>query len=390
MPSEVRFLQGNEACAEGAIAAGVRFYAGYPITPSSEIAEEMAAKLPKVGGVFIQMEDEIGSIAACIGASLAGVKAMTATSGPGFSLMQENIGYACMAEVPCVVVNVMRGGPSTGLPTLPAQGDVMQARWGTHGDHPAIAVCPWSVEEMFTLTIRAVNLSEKYRTPVVLLSDEVVAHMREKVRIPTPEEIEIWERPRPTCPPEQYRPYEPDPATDVPPMADFGDGYRYNVTGLVHDETGFATISPAKTSALVERLVRKVEKARCDIVQVDTRHMEKARLAVFAYGCAARAALRAVRDARAMGVPVGLFRPITLWPFPEAEVRALASDVDAIIVAEMNLGQMVMEVERVVAGRCAVVSVAECTGELVKPQHILQSILQGTGSRPVTFVRKAS
>lgn len=386
--SRVRFLQGSEACVQGAIAAGVRFFAGYPITPSSEIAEIMSELLPSVGGTFVQMEDEIASIAACLGASLGGVRSMTATSGPGFSLMQENIGYACMTEIPTVIVNVMRGGPSTGLPTLPAQGDVMQTRWGTHGDHAIIALCPWSVHEMFTLTVRAVSLSERYRNPAVVLTDEVVAHMREKLELPSEDEIHVYERPRPQVPPGQYRPFEPDPETDVPPMADFGTGYRYNLTGLVHDETGFASTSPAVTSALAERLVRKIQKGRSEIVQVDERYLDGARIAVVAYGCTARSALHAVRQARAAGVPVGLLRLITLWPFPDREVADVASKVDAIIVPEMNLGQIVLEVQRTTAGRCAVVPLSMYTGELMNPSHILQAIMRGTGSRSSRAVQR--
>jgi 2-oxoglutarate ferredoxin oxidoreductase subunit alpha len=382
MQGEVRLLQGNEACVEGALAAGVRFFAGYPITPSSEIAEGMAAKLPRYGGRFIQMEDEIASIAACLGASIGGLKPMTATSGPGYSLMQENIGYACLSEIPVVIVNVMRGGPSTGLPTLPSQGDVMQARWGTHGDHPAVALCPWSVREMLDLTVRATNISERYRTPVTLLADEVVAHMREKVQMPRPGEVEVWDRPHPAVPPDAYVPFAPDPATEVPPMADFGAGYRWNITGLMHDEEGFPTMSPAQTSALVRRLHRKVEGARRDLPRCDERWMSKARIAVVAYGSTARSALSAVRQAREMGMPVGLIRPVTIWPFPAAEITELTASVDVVLVVEMNLGQLIGEVQRVLAGRAAVVPLCLYDGELIKPSVILQALMGGPTWNP--------
>jgi len=287
-----KLLQGNEACVEGAFAAGIDFYAGYPITPSTEIAELLAEGLPKRGGAFIQMEDEIASMAAVIGASLTGAKSMTATSGPGFSLKQENLGYAMYTEVPCVVVNVQRGGPSTGLPTSPAQGDVMQARWGTHGDHPVIALCPSSVQETFWLTVRAFNLAEKYRTAVILLMDEVVGHMRERIEIP--ETVEgLITRKQPKVGREAYRPYQAD-ADLIPPMASFGTGYRYHVTGLAHDETGFPTSDTEQAGILIDRLHQKIEQNLDDIVQIETLMMEDAEIAVVAYGCTARSAARAV------------------------------------------------------------------------------------------------
>lgn len=372
MASEVRLIQGNEACAEAAIAAGVRFFAGYPITPSSEIAEHMALLLPRVGGKFIQMEDELGSMAAVVGASLCGVKSMTATSGPGFSLKQENLGFAVLAEVPCVVVNVQRGGPSTGLPTSPAQGDVMQARWGTHGDHPAISLVPSSVADMFHLTVRAVNLAERFRMPVCVLTDEVVAHMRE--RLVVPETVETVDRVKTTSPPDEYLPYRADPDTLVPPAAFFGEGYRFHVTGLIHDESGFPASGADVTEPLLRRLRDKVERFRDEIVQVEAYDLDDADVGVIAYGSTARVALRSVRDAGEHGVRAGLLDLKTLWPFPEAEVAEVCAQVEVVVVPEMNLGQIVGEVERVAHGRCRVVSYGRATGELLRPGEILRAL----------------
>jgi len=369
----VRLLQGNEACAEGALAAGCTFFAGYPISPSSEIAEYLSVRLPRARGVFLQMEDEIAAMAAVIGASLAGRKVLTATSGPGFSLKQENIGFAAMTEVPCVVVDVMRGGPSTGLPTSPAQADVMQARWGTHGDHPAIALVPASVREAFSETVRAFNLAERFRTPVMLLMDEVIAHMREPVELPAPGTLELWERPRPSVPPEQYLPYADTPS-GVPPMADFGTGYRYHVTGLAHDQRGLPKDGPQVVDALLRRLLRKLEVAREDIDRFEIAGTDDAEVLVVAYGAVARSARAALRDARAAGVKVGLFRPLTLWPFPDAHLEKLARDRRAILVAEMNAGQIVLEVERVVRGQCPVYRVNRIDGEPIAPEEILRGI----------------
>lgn len=368
-----RMLSGNEACALAAIDAGMRFYAGYPITPSSEIAEHLANWLPRVGGVFIAMEDEIASMGAIIGASLTGTKAMTATSGPGFSLMQENIGYASMAEVPVVVVNVMRGGPSTGLPTSPAQGDVMQARWGTHGDHPVIALTPYSVEETYEATVRAFNLSEQYRVPVILLLDEVIAHVNEKVALPEREALRIVERPQPEVPPEQYLPFVDTP-TGVPPMAPFGTGYRYHVTGLAHDETGFQTNDPKVIDAQLRRLHRKLELGRHDIVEVDEFLLEDAEIGVFAYGSSARSARRAIRLAREKGIRAGMLRPKTMWPFPDEEVRAWTKRLRAWLVPEMNLGQAAHEVEWAVAGAVPVRRLGRVDGNLFHPNDILAAI----------------
>jgi len=369
----IRLVQGNEACAEGAIAAGCRFFAGYPITPSSEIPERLSIHLPQVDGVFIQMEDEIASMGAIIGASLAGAKSMTATSGPGFSLMQENLGYACIAEVPCVVVNVMRGGPSTGLPTYPAQADVMQARWGTHGDHPIIALCPSSVLECFTLTIKAFNYSEKYRTPVILLMDEVVGHMREKVVFPEPGQYEIVDRVKPSVPPEWYLPYE-DTSFGVPPMGIFGEGYRYHVTGLIHDIRGFPTLRQDEIEPFLLRLFRKISTHFEDIQMVESYQVDDADLVLIAYGCVARSAHRAMVEARAEGLKVGLMRLTTLWPFPRSFVEPLTKAKKTLLVPEMNMGQISREVKRVNQGMTTVLTLNKIDGTIIYPKEILAKI----------------
>jgi 2-oxoglutarate ferredoxin oxidoreductase subunit alpha len=367
--AKMKLLMGNEACVEGALAAGVRFFGAYPITPANEIGEIFSERLPEIGGKFIQMEDEIASIGAVIGASIGGLKSMTATSGPGFSLMQENIGFAAMAEVPCVVVNVMRAGPSTGLPTRPSQGDVMQARWGTHGDHPIIALSPHSVRETFDLTVTAVNFSEKYRLPVILLMDEVIGHMREKMIIPGPESIEIINRVKPTVPPQWYKPYE-DTQTGVPPMAAFGDGYRYHITGLTHDQMGFPTSRLDEIKAGIERLFKKVTLALKDIQLYEYVMVDDAELLIVAYGCVARSARQAVHDLRNKGVKAGMVRLITLWPFPRRALESIPRKVKKLIVPEMNMGQMYREVLRVNAGRAKVVKVSRIDGELMTPQEI--------------------
>lgn len=371
----IRLMQGNEACAEGAIAAGMRFFAGYPITPATEIAEILAERLPQVGGHFIQLEDEMASMAAIIGASMAGAKAMTATSGPGFTLMQENIGYAVMVEVPCVVVNVQRGGPSTGLPTLPAQGDVMQARWGTHGDHPIIALSPSTVRETFDLTVKAFNLAERFRTPVLLLSDAVVGHLREKVVLPAPDELNLVERKKPGVPPEDYVPFRPE-ADLVPRMAILGEGYRFNYTSNIHDETGFPATSNHDVAAeLVRRLHEKIENYRHEIILTEEFLLEDANVAVFAYGCAARSARQAVKLAREQGIKAGLLKTLTLWPFPATEIRKLGERVKAIVVPEMNLGQLAGEVERATRRQpVEVVAVSQLGGLMVPPEAILDAL----------------
>ncbi len=374
-------VQGNQACARAAVDAGCRFYAGYPITPSSEIAEHMGAALPPLGGRVVQMEDEIASMGAVLGASLAGLKAMTATSGPGFSLMQEHIGYAAYAEIPCVVVDVMRVGPSTGMPTSPAQGDVMQARWGTHGDHPIVVLAPASVREVYELTVRAFNLSERYRTPVIVLYDEVIGHVRERVALPAPGTPPLVERARPTCPPEAYRPYAAD-GRGVPALADFGSGYRFHVTGLAHDERGYPTQEPAVVAELQQRLHAKLGRNRSDLVSYEALALDDADVAVVAFGIAARAAQRAVAVARARGVRAGLFRPRTLWPFPDAELRELAGRVEALVVAEMNMGQVVHEVERCARNGARVVPCLRADGQPMTPEEILTH-LEHIGGREI-------
>lgn len=340
------FMSGDLACAEGAIAAGCLFFGGYPITPATEIAERMSRRLPEVGGVYVQMEDEIGSIAAIIGASYAGKKAMTATSGPGFSLMQENIGLAVMTEAPLVIVNIMRGGPSTGQPTMPGQQDIMQARWGSHGDYEIIALAPSSVQEMFDLTVSCFNLAEIYRVPVILLADEIIGHMWERVEIPPPQEIKLATRKKPKVSPHKYKPFQPNRLL-VPPMACFGEGYRFHATGLTHDETGAPkTVSAKEQTSLVKRLCDKIRKNADKIIKVEEIMMDDAEVAVVAYGIASRAALSAVRKAREEGVEAGLLRLISIWPFPSKRITELARQVKAIIVPEMNYGQLVREVER--------------------------------------------
>ncbi|MCX7781236.1 MAG: 2-oxoacid:acceptor oxidoreductase subunit alpha [Negativicutes bacterium] len=369
-------MQGNHACAEGAIAAGARFFAGYPITPSTEVAELLAKRLPQVGGSFIQMEDEIAGMAAIIGASLAGTKSLTATSGPGFSLKQELIGYASMAEVPCVIVNVQRTGPSTGQPTSPAQGDVMQARWGSHGDRGVIALSPSSVPECFTLTVEAFNLAEKYRTPVVLLLDEIIGHMREKFVMPDPASLTIVNRKKPALPPGEFLPYKPE-ADGVAPMPGYGEGYRFHTTGLVHDYTGFPSGSNAVTHELIERLHTKITNNIDDIVKYEALELDDAEVAVVAFGGTARSAYAAIESARAEGIKAGLFRPITIWPVPEKQLFTVAEKVKTIIVAEMNYGQYVGEVRRVVCGKANVVSLAKWNNDPITPNELLNAIKAG-------------
>jgi 2-oxoglutarate ferredoxin oxidoreductase subunit alpha len=369
----VQLLQGNHACALGAIAAGCRFFGGYPITPSSEIAEFMSRELPKLGGKFIQMEDEIASIAAVIGASVGGLKSMTATSGPGFSLMQENIGYAVVAEIPCVVINVMRAGPSTGLPTSPSQGDVMQARWGTHGDHPIIALAPASVGEAFELTVTAFNFAEKYRSPVFVMMDEVVGHMREKVALPDIGPQDIVNREMPTVPPEWYEPFG-NPPSDVPPLAPFGEGYRYHITGLLHDPRGFPTSRLDEIQPWIERVFRKIERNMNEIALWEEDGIQDAKVLVVSYGSTSRSARQAIKVARARyGRKVGLLRLKTLWPFPEEILERATENVQRVIVAEMNLGQVALEVERIV-GRGRVLRVGRADGQIVSPEQILDAM----------------
>lgn len=373
--SRILLLQGNQAVVEGAIAAGVKFYGGYPITPSTEIAEQLALRLPQVGGKFMQTEDEIAGLGTVIGASMAGKKAMTATSGPGFSLKQEMLGLACSAEIPCVIVNVQRVGPATGQPTSPAQGEVMQARWGTHGDHWLITISPSSVPECFELTLRAVALSEKYRCPVILLMDEVIGHMREKIELPDNyDEIPQAERKRPTCDPADYLAYGCEEGSKVPAMADFGSGYRWHVSGLVHDATGFPKGTGEATRTSQDRLRTKLDDNLDDIVQVENYRMEDAEFAVVAFGGAARTAYEAVDLARKEGLKVGFVRPITIWPFAEKQMQELASKVKGVLVHELNCGQYVLEVERAIAGKVPVSLYAKYDNESATPAELLAEI----------------
>ena len=371
--SNARLLQGNEACVSGGLYAGVNFFAGYPITPSTEITEGMARELPKIGGKFIQMEDEIGSIAAVIGASNAGLKAMTATSGPGYSLMVENIGYGYMTETPCVIVNVQRGGPSTGLPTKIGQADTMQTQWGPHGDNTAIAVAPSTVRECFEETVRAVNLSERFRTPVTVLSDEVLGHMREMMIMPKVGDLEVVKRHRPDVPSEWYRHFEITPSL-VSSMASFGDGYRYNVSGLTHDEDGFPTAKPVEIKAKLDKLRRKIERFADEIYKIETYKMDDAHIAVFSYGTVARSAQQAVQIARERRIKVGAIRPLTIWPFPDEKLREMLTGVRKIIVVELNMGQLIREVQRVVPRHTEVFPLQRYDGEIITPQQILDRI----------------
>lgn len=371
------FALGNEAVVEGALLAGCSFFGGYPITPSSEIMEIMAARLPRIrDGVFLQLEDEIASMGAIVGASLAGRKVLTATSGPGFSLMQENLGYAIMAEAPLVLVNVMRGGPSTGLPTCPAQGDVQQARWGTHGDHPIIVLSASNVQECLSMTITAFNMAEKYRTPVILLLDEVTAHTREKIQIPNPGEFEVFSRAVPSMPPEWYKPYE-ETVRGVPPMPPIGSGYRFHVTGLTHDRNGFPTQRPEEVVELMERIHRKIDQFFYDIQLVDTIETDDADVVVIAYGSVARSAELAVRQARENGVKAGLLKLKTLFPYPRRQTEKVLAHARTLVVPEMNMGQMSREVKRVNMGRAAVRTINRIDGQIVTPSEILKVIMQG-------------
>ncbi|MCD6445491.1 2-oxoacid:acceptor oxidoreductase subunit alpha [Candidatus Bathyarchaeota archaeon] len=370
---EVYFWQGNEACAEGAITAGCRFFAGYPITPASEIAEHMARRLPQIGGIAIQMEDEMASIGAVIGASWAGAKAMTATSGPGFSLMQESIGYAFMTETPCVVVDVQRLGPSTGQATKCGQGDVMQSRWGTHGDHAAIVLAPNSVQEMFDLTIKAFNLAEKYRTPVIILADATIAHMREKITVPSLEEIEIINRKKPKADEKAFFGFE-----EVPPMPAVGEGFNVPVTGSTHNEYGIRfTADPMVHRKLVERLNSKIENHVEEIVEVETYNFDDCKIGIVSFGCTSRAVPEAVEEAEKRGVKAGYIRLKTIWPFPEKKIEIMAEKAETIIVPEINLKQLFYEVERASKGLAKVVPLNKIGGgELITPEELLNKILE--------------
>ena len=371
----VHFIDGDHACCEGALAAGARFAAGYPITPSTEVVERFAARVPTVGGTFIQMEDELAASIALQGAVWGGAKAFTVTSGPGFSLMMEHIGYAAMTETPCVFVDVQRGGPSTGLPTLPAQADMMQARWGSHGDYEIIALCPNSPQECFDLTIKAFNLSEQFRVPVFFMMDEVVGHMTEKVVIPSADEIEVTPRKHTDKRVEDYLPYSSNGGL-VPEIAHAGEGYKFHVTGLTHDERGYPNMTPQTQDTLVRRLQNKIRNATDRIAMFEEEHLENADVVVISYGITSRIAQRAIELARAKGLRVGKLRLITAWPFPENKIRELAARVKAFVVPELNLGQMVREVERAANGAAKTYPVTHAGGGVHQPEQILKTIME--------------
>lgn len=371
------YLDGDFALAEGALAAGCRFFAGYPITPSTETAERFSERIPRVGGVFIQMEDELASIAALIGAVWGGRKAMTVTSGPGFSLMMENIGLACMQEVPLVIANVQRGGPSTGLPTLTAQQDMMQARWGSHGDYQIIALSPDSPQECFDLAIEAFNLSETYRVPVFIMTDECIGHMHERVVIPPAEEIELVERKWYTGAKNEYQPYKPDKDM-IPFMVKAGDGYRFHTTGLTHDEKGYPVINAECQDWVVRHLIEKITKNSDKIIRIEEKETDDADIVVISYGITSRVSIRAVQMARKAGMKVGTLRLITVWPFPEKRIRELSKKIKAFVVPELNYGQMVLEVERCTAGRTRVIGVPHCGGWVHDPDDIFNAIKEAS------------
>ena len=377
------FMLGDHAAAEGALLAGCRFFAGYPITPATEIAERMSVRMPQVDGVYIQMEDELASMNAILGASWAGVKSMTATSGPGFSLMMENLGLGIMLETPCVLVNVQRGGPSTGLPTLVGQQDMMQARWGSHGDYEIIALSPTSPQELFDLVIRAFNLSERYRIPVLVMTDAEVGHMTEKVVIPPPEQVEIINRPQVRdgdVAPDHFRIYrDGDGNGYVSPMAVAGEGYRIHVTGLTHDERGYPGMDAETQEWNLRRLVDKIQANLDDIIQVEEENLDDAEVVVVSYGISARTSLWPIELARQEGIRVGYLRLITVWPFPEERIRRLAKDIRAFVVPEINMGQISREVERCAAGQAQVFGANRAGGDILEPRHVLDVIRRAAG-----------
>ena len=373
MEENYAIMTGNEACAKAALAAGMRFFAGYPITPATEIAEISSELLPKVGGKFMQMEDELASIAAVIGASCAGAKAMTATSGPGFTLMQENLSFGIVAEISLVLVDCVRQGPCQGVATVAAQGDIMQAKWGSHGDRPIIVTAPESVSEVYTETVRAFNLAERFRTPVILLSDAMLAHMSERVRIPSPEELHLQTRKAPTVSPEEYQPYTDD-GTAIPPMASFGDGYRWYVSGLAHDETGFPIRgNPGQIEAQIKRLHAKLDNNLKEIESYDEFLTEDADILLVSIGLVSRAAKEAVKEARTIGIKAGVFRPITIWPFPDKRLGALCARVKKVMVVEMNEGQLYHAVREMV-GNTPIGQVTQNDGQIITAQKILDAI----------------
>ena len=369
---EFRFMQGNEAMTEGAIAAGARFYAGYPITPSSEVAETSSIRLPQVGGLYVQMEDEIGSIAALVGASCSGKKAYTATSGPGLSLMAENLGVAIMGEIPCVLIDVQRSGPSTGLATKPAQGDVIQARWGTHGDHSIIVLSPSSVQDCFDLMVTAFNYSEQYRTPVIFLSDEVIGHLREQVIIHSPDEITVVERKQPDCAPEDYRPY--DHSNGIAPLAAYGSKYVFKVNGSMHDELGRPCAKPDNADRIILHLPDNIEAHR-DVINITLSYqLEDAVYVIIAYGGTARSALSAMKKAREKGLRAGVLQLVTIWPIAEKEIQGALNQAKAVIVPEMNLGQFIGEIRMRNAKNIPVEGVNRVDGKPIEPAEILRKI----------------
>jgi 2-oxoglutarate ferredoxin oxidoreductase subunit alpha len=370
------FMTGDEACAEGALAAGCLFFGGYPITPATEIAERISERLPEVGGTFIQMEDEIGAMAAVVGASCAGVKSMTATSGPGFSLMMENIGLAVVTETPCVLVNVQRAGPSTGLPTQGAQADMMQARWGSHGHYQIIAMAPSSPQEAFYQTIEAFNLSEAYRTPVLVMTDEMIGHLSERVIIPEPVKIITVDRPRPKGRKDRFKPFQPG-ENGVAPMAIAGEGYNIHVTGLTHDEKGYPDMTVEAQEEMMARIMGKFEKNKDNIIRTEGYRLEDAEIVVVSYGVSARTSLAAVDEARRMGIKAGLLKLITVWPFPEGQIRSLAERVKGFVTVEINLGQISLEVERCAAGKAPSLLVGHAGGAIIPPERVIETLKEG-------------
>jgi 2-oxoglutarate/2-oxoacid ferredoxin oxidoreductase subunit alpha len=367
------FMTGDVACAEGALAAGCRFFGGYPITPATEIAERMAIRLPHVEGCFIQMEDEIGAMAAVLGSSWAGVKSMTATSGPGFSLMMENIGLGICTETPCVVVNVQRGGPSTGLPTQGAQSDMMQARWGSHGHYEIIAIAPSSPQEIFYLTITAFNLSEKYRLPVLIMTDEIIGHMSEKVIIPEAKLIEIVSRPKPKGRKDRFKPFAPG-SDGVAPMPAAGEGYNLHITGLTHDEKGYPVMTVEAQTEMMARITEKIQKNLDDIIQTDSYLLDDAEIVIVSYGVSARTSMAAVAEARKLGIKAGLLRLVTIWPFPEDQIRKLADRVKGFVTVEINLGQIHREVERCAGGKVPIFLVGHPGGTIIHPDRVVKML----------------
>jgi 2-oxoglutarate/2-oxoacid ferredoxin oxidoreductase subunit alpha len=367
------YMTGDEACAEGALAAGCRFFGGYPITPATEIAERMSARLPQVGGTFIQMEDEIGAMASILGAAWAGQKSMTSTSGPGFSLMMENIGLGICTETPCVVVNVQRAGPSTGLPTMGAQGDMMQARWGSHGDYEIIALAPSSAQEIFHQTITAFDLSEKYRTPVLLMTDEIIGHMSEKVIIPAAEDIITISRPKPKGRKDRFKPFKPG-KNGVAPMPPVGEGFNIHITGLTHDEQGYPVMTVETQAEMMERLTQKITKNLDDIIMTEDHMLEDADIVLVSYGISARTSLAAMHQARNMGMKVGLLRLMTVWPFAEKQIKALALRVKGFVTVEINLGQIHLEVMRCVNGKAPCHLVGHAGGTIISPDQVIEKI----------------